>query len=342
MFSNVPGQAAVYAFIDGDRLDKAGLRAHVDALADGISRSGMVQGAQLRLVTVTVFSREGGPLSARDARRTAPSTFYAGLRPAAWTVDLRSGKVDAGRIVRPEGVDVLQTALQGNGTLDVESIERMQVAAANRTAAFYSLMKGRQPYVTYGLIAVNVLIFCLLYLNGGPESESTLRDFGALSPQLIGDGQWWRMFTSMFLHASIAHILFNMTSLFAIGTLAERLYGSARYLGIYLGAGLIGSITSFGYAELSGHTDVLGVGASGAIFGVAGALLTVRFQQSDVIPQRLRERVSTSLLPLVAISLLISFLTPHVDNSAHIGGLAGGMLLSFLLPLTRALPGSQA
>jgi rhomboid protease GluP len=136
----------------------------------------------------------------------------------------------------------------------------------------------------------------------------------------------------------VAHILFNMTSLYAVGTLAERLYGSARFLGIYLGAGLLGSAVSFGYAVVTGNLDILGVGASGAIFGVAGALITVRFQASDAIPESVRRRVSSSMLPLVVISLVMSFLTPHVDNAAHLGGLFGGMALSLLLPLTRSVP----
>ncbi len=104
---------------------------------------------------------------------------------------------------------------------------------------------------------------------------------------------------------------------------------------IYLGEGLIGGLAIYGYAVSTGHLDILGVGASGAIFGVAGALVTVRFQSSEVIPRYVRERVSTSMVPMVVISLGMSYLIPHVDNSAHLGGLAGGMTLSFILPLTR-------
>jgi rhomboid protease GluP len=88
---------------------------------------------------------------------------------------------------------------------------------------------------------------------------------------------------------------------------------------------------------MSGNTNIVGVGASGAIFGVAGALVTVRFQRSDAIPLSVRQKVSSSMLPLVGISLLIAYLTPHVDNAAHMGGLLSGMLLSLVLPLTRRI-----
>jgi rhomboid protease GluP len=169
-------------------------------------------------------------------------------------------------------------------------------------------------------------------------ADSTVRDWGAQSPSLIEHGQWWRLFTEMFLHASLTHILFNMASLLAIGTLAERLYGSAKFLAIYLGAGLIGSLVSFSYAVAQGNLNVLGVGASGAIFGVAGALMTVRFQHTDVIPAALRRRVSSSIAPLVLVSLFLAAVTPYVDNSAHLGGLIGGMALSFAFPLTKRAP----
>jgi rhomboid protease GluP len=89
---------------------------------------------------------------------------------------------------------------------------------------------------------------------------------------------------------------------------------------------------------MTGQMNVLGVGASGAIFGVAGALVAVRLHPSDVIPQRLRQRVSTSMLPLVAVSLIFAYLTPGVDNAAHVGGLLGGVLLSFVFPLPRRIP----
>jgi rhomboid protease GluP len=186
------------------------------------------------------------------------------------------------------------------------------------------------------LIAVNVTIFLLVYRGGSEVSGKVLVDSGALVPSLVQGGEWWRLFTAIFLHASIPHILFNMTSLFAIGVLAERLYGSLKFLAIYLGSGLIGSLVSFGYAVVSGTSlSDPHVGASGAIFGIAGALLTIRFQRSEVIPQRVRAQISGWLIALVGINLAISFVTPYVDNSAHIGGLIGGIALSFVFPLVR-------
>jgi rhomboid protease GluP len=253
-------------------------------------------------------------------------------------VDLAAGQLIGASRWRSDGGDVLRAALaeRGAAPMGVESVAALQRQHEERLQAFYRLMRGRQPVVTFLLIAVNVAIFLLDYRGGTEVSPNALVDYGALVPRMVQNGQWWRLFTDIFLHASIPHILFNMTSLFAIGVLAERLYGSIKFLAIYLGAGLAGSLVSFGYDVLTGK-DLLTphVGASGAIFGVAGALLTIRFQRSEVIPLRVRQQISGWLVALVGINLAISFVTPYIDNSAHIGGLLGGIALSFLFPLVR-------
>jgi membrane associated rhomboid family serine protease len=337
-----PGTRSLFAFT---RLDgSTPFQDRLDSLAEGVARAGVLRGLPVNLVAVAVAPHGADGRTRRTVTRAAPRTFYSGLRPIPILVDLATSAVSGGRLRRGPEREVLQAALdpaRDGVVLDADGVSQLQRESARRTQAFYALMQGRQPIVTYALIAINVALYLLLYTRGGPDNENALRDMGALSPALVEQGQWWRLCTSMFLHASVAHILFNMTSLFAVGTLAERLYGHTRFLAIYLGSGLIGSLTSFIYAVVSGNTNVLGVGASGAIFGVAGALVTVRFQSSDVIPQRLRERISTSIFPLVILSLVVAFLTPHVDNSAHIGGLMGGMALSFLFPLTRSVPASE-
>lgn len=325
-----PGGSTIYAFTcaEGD------LRSRTDALARGLSDAGLLSGPPLTLVTVPVIteSPDGGR---RSVSRAGPSVYYPGLRPRVWVADLPAGRIRVGLRPGAEGSDLLTRAIRG----DMAGLARHDAARHTRQLdAFRMIVGGRQPIVTYVLIGVNVAMFLLLYTSGGPSSESALQNFGALSPQLIENGQVWRLFTALFLHASVPHILFNMTSLFAVGTLAERLYGSVKFLAIYIGAGLIGSLCSFGFAMVSGQMNELGVGASGAIFGVAGALVAVRFHQSDVIPDRLRRRVSSSMLPLVLVSLAFAYLTPHIDNAAHIGGLCGGMLLSFVFPLPRRIP----
>jgi membrane associated rhomboid family serine protease len=349
LVNETPGAAALSAFTSGDRVDARGLQQRVDSLAAGLADLGVFRGAPLALNVVVTFTESPDPRVRKAASHLVPRAFFPGLRPRSYAVDLATKDVTGGRGTALRGL--LEGALLSTAQtpLDAVDLEQRQRAHNARTAQFYDLMRGRQPLVTYGLILLNVLIFVVMLssssgdalntvLHGGPVADNTVRDWGAQSPSLIEHGQWWRLFTEMFLHASLTHILFNMASLLAIGTLAERLYGSAKFLAIYLGAGLIGSLVSFSYAVAQGNLNVLGVGASGAIFGVAGALVTVRFQHTDVIPAALRRRVSSSIAPLVLVSLFLAAVTPYVDNSAHLGGLIGGMALSFAFPLTKRAP----
>jgi rhomboid protease GluP len=150
---------------------------------------------------------------------------------------------------------------------------------------------------------------------------------------------------SMFLHANLTHLAVNMISLMYLGLIAERLYGSAKFTVIYMGAGLAGNVASVLYnsstqihvgplAVTGGDPGALAVGASGAIFGIAGALFTLRYQRSELIPRAIRTRVSSSILMMVVINFVVLHFVPQVDNSAHLGGLVGGAILSLVLPIS--------
>lgn len=349
LLNETPGAAALYAFISGDGTDVQNLQRRLDDLTAGLADLGVFRGAPIALNVAVTFTTTPDAALRRATSHLIPKAFFPGLRPRSYAVDLRSNEVSGGR--GSTFREILDGALRASPGLpfDPFQMEQRRVLHASRTSQFYDLMRGRQPVVTYALVLLNVLIFLVMVatsgssalstvLHGGPVADGTVREWGAQSPTLIEHGQWWRLVSEMFLHASLTHIVFNMASLLAIGTLAERLYGSAKFLAIYLGAGLIGSIVSFSFAVAQGNLNVLGVGASGAIFGVAGALLTVRFQDSDVIPAALRRRVSSSMAPLVLISLFLAAVTPYVDNSAHLGGLLGGMALSFAFPLAKTAP----
>lgn len=345
LVNETPGAAALSAFTSGGGADARDLQQRVDTLTAGLADLGVFRGTPLALNVVVAFEYTPKSNLRKAAAHLVPRAFFPGLRPHSFAVDLSAHAVSGGRGSALRGV--LEGALQPttHARTDAVDMELRHQAHQARTSQFYELMQGRQPLVTYGLVLINVTVFVLMLLSsgnaastvlhGGPFPDSTVRDWGAQSPSLTEHGQWWRLFTEMFLHAGLIHIVFNMASLLAIGTLAERLYGSVKFLAIYLGAGLIGSIVSFSYAVVQGNLDILGLGASGAIFGVAGALLTVRFQHSDLIPAALRRRVSSSMAPLVLISFAFAALTPYVDNSAHLGGLIGGMALSFVFPLTK-------
>lgn len=342
---NVPGSAAIYAFTEVDEGGLETLRSRINRLADGLSRSRFSQGPRVGLVAVAVFPHGIEGRLARQVTGLVPSTYYASLAPRTWAVDLARSYVLTPRSLRPpEGRRLIEAAVrnEGRAAAGLDDPGSLQRASMARNQAFYDLMRGTQTIGTYALIAVNVVLFLLLYTQGGPTDNNALISLGAMVPSLVQSGQWWRLFTTMFVHGGIAHIAFNMTSLYVLGTLVERLYGNVKFLAIYLGAGLAGSALSFLHAIHSGGADVPYIGASGAIFGLAGALLAVRFQKSELIPEGVRSRLFSSVLPIVVLNLVWSALTPYVDNYAHIGGLIGGFLLSFIFPLAGRPAGSSS
>lgn len=171
-----------------------------------------------------------------------------------------------------------------------------------------------RPTITYTLIGINVVIFVVGLLTG---SNAMLGRFG-MQPVLIAThDDYYRLFTSMFMHASIVHIGFNMLVLWIVGQQLEVLLGHSRYLVLYLVSGLAGMVVSFWFSPLNTNA----VGASGAIFGLMGGLL--------VAGRQLRYDV-TQVASLIGINLVIGFFIPNVDWRAHVGGLAGGVLMGIV------------
>lgn len=336
LLADTPGSSTLYAFSRRAPADE--LNGRLEGLATGLSRAGVLSHGPLNLVAVIGVTAENGRAD-RSLIRLAPRTYFENLRPFVWVVDLASGLVyTSRRLGQPEGRQELRRAADPvHEPLDLGALAQAQTQRGVQLNAFRSLMQGRQPLATYLLIALNVAMFGMVSLAAG-NYQDNLPKYGALIPSDVANGQWWRLVSAMFLHAGVAHILFNMVSLFVVGSLAERLYGSLKFLAIYLGSGLLASLAGLFYSVAVGDMSTPHVGASGAIFGIAGALMTLRFQRSDVIPLGVRQRISSSMLMLVVINLVVLTFTPNIDNAAHIGGLLGGMALSFVFPLVRRLP----
>ncbi|MBX6765302.1 MAG: rhomboid family intramembrane serine protease [Rubrobacteraceae bacterium] len=147
---------------------------------------------------------------------------------------------------------------------------------------------------------------------------------GELRPALVARGQLYRMLTSMFLHAGMTHIALNMVSLYFLGSFAEPSFGRARYLAMYFLSGLASGIA---YLYFGGF-DTAVVGASGAIFGLVGGILGYALRRGAFSWEN---PIVRQLIVLTALNLWIGFSIPHISNTAHIGGLAGGALYGWLM-----------
>ncbi|WP_216830008.1 rhomboid family protein [Alkalihalobacterium elongatum] len=197
--------------------------------------------------------------------------------------------------------------------------------AEERLKAEQAIFQFGKPYFTYILLLTVAAMFVLLELNGGSMRILTLVDFGAKYNPLIEAGEYWRLFTAMFLHIGFLHFFMNSLALFYLGSAVERIYGSWRFLLIYIIAGLFGSIASFAF------NDQVAAGASGAIFGCFGALLYFGINHRKLFFRTM----GMSVIVILIINLSLGFLVPMIDNGAHIGGLVGGFLASFVVLLPK-------
>lgn len=198
-----------------------------------------------------------------------------------------------------------------------EMTEQLNEKTTKEDKQLAKIFKGsRRPIVTYILLAINILIFFLSII----DYSFVINTFANYYKNLQ-NGEIWRLLTSTFVHADIFHILFNMMALMEIGPLIERYYGKTKYLAIYLGSGILGSL----FSAVCGN--YVSVGASGAIFGLFGAMVYFGYKYRATLDGFLR----SGIIPVLIANLIIGILIPEIDIIAHIGGLLGGFLLSYTL-----------
>jgi membrane associated rhomboid family serine protease/Flp pilus assembly protein TadD len=184
-------------------------------------------------------------------------------------------------------------------------------------------------FITTGLIGLNVLVFLVMVLRGVSPLTPTPQQaiaFGADFGPLTLNGQWWRLVTSMFVHFGIVHIGLNMWCLWNLGRAAEHLMGRASYLLAYFVSGIFASIASVYW-----HPLAAGAGASGAIFGMAGALVSYVYLKKTPSHLKINSRMLGSLGTFIAYNLAFGAL-PGISNAAHIGGLVMGLAVGAALP----------
>lgn len=206
----------------------------------------------------------------------------------------------------------------------------------------------RRPYVTAALVAgmvgIHLWIGAIMWMRGwtGPlgalaasRPTKLLVRWGAMRDTKLDAGELWRLVSCVFLHGDGLHMLLNGLALVALGRLCESLYGPARFLWLFLLAGICGASFSW----LGGNTT--SVGASGGIFGLMGAAMIFGWRYRSRLPEPMSRFLRRSLLPWVVLNLAIGLVIPFIDNLGHVGGLIGGTLAAMVIG-NRVVPGEES
>lgn len=276
-------------------------------------------------------------------RGRRPRPFWVAARS-----EMRIPLADIVNVIREESVVQCHVRLAGETKVlrlwatDGQSAESLvQALPAQRTADFEQRLAEHRsfdaalagmvtrPVVTPALVIINCVIFaCTVYAGAGliESNGAFLVQWGTNYGPRTLDGESWRLFTSMFLHFGLLHVALNMWALWSVGKLTERLYGSAYFLVLYIFAGIAGSLLS-----LYWHPNTNSAGASGAIFGVLGALLAFMVNPRTRIPGSIAAVHLKSAAVFILYNLFNGFAHAGIDNAAHIGGLAGGFAMGWVL-----------
>jgi len=200
-------------------------------------------------------------------------------------------------------------------------LDEEQVRQINENRQFYQKLT-RKPFCTYIIISICVLFWIVSFFVGSPKDEQGLMELGAKFNLFIDYGQTWRLVSPIFLHFGVLHMVFNGYALYLLGRMVENLYGSRRFLVLFMTSGV---------ASIAGSyigSDQMSVGASGAIFGLLGAAVLVGYKHKDDIPPAFRRFFGRGMMPWVLLNLGMGLMIPGIDNWAHVSGLIAGVAVS--------------
>lgn len=195
----------------------------------------------------------------------------------------------------------------------------INVSNERKNKKMEKIFSSKKPIITYAII---VLCMVMFVVSGFGLSTEKLILFGANVSVLVKNGEFLRLITYMFLHGGFMHIFLNMYSLFVVGPRVEDFFGKWKYLLIYLISGITGGLLS-----VAMNGNVISVGASGAIFGLFGALLYFGYNYRGYIGSIIRSQI----LPIVMYNLIIGLFIPGIDMWGHVGGLIGGVIVANML-----------
>ncbi|WP_335487092.1 rhomboid family intramembrane serine protease [Neobacillus niacini] len=276
------------------------------------------------LSVVNIYISQFPPVDDYEYRLENPYVFPQGKKTIVGSVLLTSDQYESGLKVLSEKLEQ-EVSLPINNEYseqEVESQKNVTLASAMQKAKKEKeIFTNGKPFFTYFFIIIQIIIFLVLELQGGSTNTSTLIKFGAKFNPYIYEGEWWRFITPIFLHIGFLHLAMNSLALYFLGPAVERIFGNARFLFIYLFAGVSGVIASFIFSPN------ISAGASGAIFGCFGALLYFAL----IYPKLFFRTMGSSVITVLIFNLIFGFTVSIVDNAGHLGGLAGGFLAAGIM-----------
>ncbi len=188
-------------------------------------------------------------------------------------------------------------------------------------------VKHQVPYYTYGLVALNIMLWTAMELSGGSYNTEVLLRFGAMyTPYIIEQGEFFRLFTAVFLHAGFSHLFMNCFGIILFGGRVERLLSIPKFLMIYMGSALIGSAASLA-AQLIFEKNSISVGASGAVYGMIGSIIVL----SRLSGREIQGLSDYSMAIFFVIGMAASVAMPGIDVFAHLGGFIGGIIVTYFV-----------
>ncbi|MDP4091813.1 MAG: rhomboid family intramembrane serine protease [Bacillota bacterium] len=323
------GAWMVLETVDGDAFTAEQIKQRMELNMD-VSASMNANNSNI-FVEIFIFNRDIPEDKLNVIKNSQSMKFLRKKYYVCYTVRLDNKEVTR-HFKIPAAVDGLDGFLQDIVNKDVdETIELVSDFGLIQNPQQYKEDTGMQvkkniPVLTYSLIGINILVWIAMMLykfftHASDDSVYTL--FGVKYNELIIQGQIWRLFTPVFIHLSVIHLAVNTYSLYSIGPMVENIFGKRRFLFIYLAAGIFGNIGSFIFSNTPS------AGASGAIFGLLGALV--------YIWQKNRRNLNGSFIAAVATTIIFNlfygFANAGIDNFAHLGGLIGGYLSSYAVGL---------
>lgn len=234
---------------------------------------------------------------------------------------------------RAPAVDAVQQAFFRHARAQAQRAAQDQMSAWQAEADFEQHLRNKTPslWALYAVVALNVGVWLANLADGmspmQPDTADLFRWGAGSASAVVRDGEFWRLITATVLHGGLMHLALNMYALWVAGTQVTRWFGNGQFLLIYWASALAGSALSLHFSA----QQAVSVGASGAVFGVLGALLAGVWQHRERVPKAVVTQLLTSQGLFVAISLVQGFTRPGIDNAAHVGGLLAGAAMAWLL-----------